>query len=50
MQGILEQKQRDRERNKDATMQADVIAQALIKHDEIQKKNKHHLFGWLRKN
>lgn len=48
--GITAQKQRDKERNKDATMQADVIAQALIKHDEIQKKNKHHLFGWLYKN
>ena len=45
--GITTAKIKDVERQKDQEMQAKIIADALIKHDE---KKKHSLFGWLHHN
>lgn len=43
--GITASKKKDLERKKDQTMQSEIIANALIKHDELTK-HKHGLFGW----
>lgn len=48
--GITAQKQRDQERQKDMTMQAEVIAQALTKQEELKRAKKHHWLHWLHKN